>query len=96
MRTQQILDRLAYHLRAARGGSGVKDKEAAAALGKHPSTVARWMASVSTLTVARYLDLCGVYEVDPGKLFERSLAEARKEFSEGRRVSAVLAEHGRD
>lgn len=93
MRTQHVLDRLAYHLRAARGGAKVTDKQAAADLGKHPSTIGRWLASISTLTVARYLDLCRVYKVDPAELFDRALAEARARPAEGGRVSAVLAEH---
>lgn len=78
METQTILDRIAYNLRGSKAGSQVSDVDAAAALKKHPSTVARWLASISSLPVARFLDLCQVYKVDPVEVLSRSIAEARR------------------
>ncbi len=78
--TNKILSRIAYHLRAAKGGSGVTDSAAAELLGVAPSTVSYRLRAVQApqgLALGHYLDLCEIYGVDGGEILTKAIEDAR-------------------
>ena len=76
-KTIDILHRLGYYLRAARGGSGVPDVRAGAAIGVSGQTVARPLAAPPPLQMSPILELFEVYEYDPGEALTRAVEDAR-------------------
>lgn len=78
METKDLIDRIEYHLRAAKGGSKITDAEAGEELQVSKQTVGRWINNVGAMRVVQLAALLKVYGADADEVVSQSLDEVRR------------------